>query len=183
MYDVIFKVVIFGDSGCGKTTLRKRFMTNVFVSDTHQTIGVDFETKVLDIDGKQIKLLIWDFAGEERFRFIFPKYIYGAMGGILMYDITDSSSFSHISEWISVIRGTPHRFPIVLLGGKSDLGDFREVSFREGQEAAETMGLNEFSECSSKTGENVKESFEILTKIMLNRMIPKELRTESVRVL
>jgi small GTP-binding protein len=183
MYDVIFKVVIFGDSGCGKTTLRKRFMTNVFVSDTHQTIGVDFETKVLEIDGKQIKLLIWDFAGEERFRFIFPKYIYGAMGGILMYDITNYSSFSHISEWLSVINGTPHRFPIVLLGGKSDLGDFREVSLREGQKAAKSMDLNEFNECSSKNGENVKESFEILTRLMLNRMVPEKVRTQSIRVL
>ena len=182
MYDVIFKVVIFGDAGCGKTTLRKRFMTDLFV-DTHQTIGVDFETKVLKIDGKEIKLLIWDFAGEERFRFIFPKYIYGAMGGILMYDITNYSSFSHITEWLSVINGTRHRFPIILLGGKSDLNDFREVSLREGQKAAKSMDLNEFNECSSKTGENVKESFEILTNIMLDRMMPKEIKTQRIRVL
>ncbi|MFX0140165.1 MAG: Rab family GTPase [Candidatus Hodarchaeota archaeon] len=174
MYDVIFKVVIFGDAGCGKTTLRKRFMTNVFVSDSSKTIGVDFETKVLKIDGAEIKLLIWDFAGEERFRFIFPQYIYGAMGGILMYDITDYSSFSHINDWLSVINGTKQRFPIILLGGKSDLEDFREISYREGLRVAKRMGLNEFFECSSKTGENVKESFAILTRIMLNRMAIKK---------
>jgi len=174
MYDVIFKVVIFGDAGCGKTTLRKRFMTNVFVSDCSKTIGVDFETKVLKIDGVEIKLLIWDFAGEERFRFIFPQYIYGAMGGILMYDITDYSSFSHINDWLSVINGTNQRFPIILLGGKSDLDDFREISWREGQRIAKLMDMNEFFECSSKTGENVKESFAILTWIMLNRMAIKK---------
>ena len=183
MYDVIFKVVIFGDAGCGKTTLRKRFMTDIFISDTHQTIGVDFETKDLELDGKKIKLLIWDFAGEERFRFIFPKYIYGAMGGILMYDITNYSSFSHISEWLSVINGTTQRFPIILIGGKSDLDNFREVSFREGQKATRLTGLNEFIECSSKTGENVKESFEILTKRMLDRMMPKENKSQRIRVL
>lgn len=179
MYDVIFKVVIFGDAGCGKTTLRKRFMTDIFVSDNHKTIGVDFETKVLEVDGMEIKLLIWDFAGEERFRFMFPQYIYGAMGGILMYDITDYSSFSHIGDWLSVINGTNQRFPIILLGSKLDLDDFREISWREGKRVAKLMGLNEFFECSSKTGDKVKESFLILTKIMLNRIAIKESRTQS----
>ncbi|MFX1411280.1 MAG: Rab family GTPase [Promethearchaeota archaeon] len=178
MYDVLFKVVIFGDAGCGKTTLRKRFMTNVFISDSSKTIGVDFEAKVLKMDGLVIKLMIWDFAGEERFRFMFPQYIYGAMGGILMYDITDYSSFSHISDWLSVINGTAQRFPIILLGAKSDLDDYREISWRDGQRVAKLMDLNEFFECSSKTGENVKESFVILTEIMLNRMAIK--KTEIV---
>lgn len=168
MYDVLFKVVIFGDAGCGKTTLRERFITNVFVSDSKKTIGVDFETKVLEMDGLIIKLLICDFAGEERFRFIFPQYLYGAMGGILMYDITDYSSFSHIADWLSVINGTTQRFPIILLGAKSDLDDYREISFREGQRVAKMMDLKEFFECSSKTGENIRKSFAILTRIMLN---------------
>ncbi|MBA7653861.1 hypothetical protein ES703_61724 [subsurface metagenome] len=81
MYDLIFKVVIFGDAGSGKTSLRRRFLTNEFLSDSRKTIGVDFETAVIELDGKEIKLLIGDFAGEERFRFMFPQYIYGAMGG------------------------------------------------------------------------------------------------------
>ena len=175
MYDLIFKVVIFGDAGSGKTSLRKRFMTNVFVSDSRKTIGVDFETKVLKLDGKEIKLLIWDFAGDERFRYMFPQYIYGAMGGILLYDITDYSSFSHISDWLSVIKRTNQRFPIILLGSKSDLDDFREISCSEGVEAAKSIGLNGFIECSSKTGENVKETFAGLTKIMVNGIKSKVL--------
>ncbi|MFX1551660.1 MAG: Rab family GTPase [Promethearchaeota archaeon] len=181
MYDAIFKVVIFGDSGSGKTTYRKRFMTNTFVSNTQHTIGVDFETKELDIDGKVVKLLIWDFAGEERFRFIFPQYIYGALGGILMYDITDYSSFSHIVDWLSVIQRTKENFPIVLIGGKSDLDDYREISWSEGKNAARSMELKEFIECSSKTGENVKESFEILTRIMINRMMLLNAENQSSR--
>ena len=168
MYDVIFKVVIFGDAGCGKTTLRKRFMTNKYISSSQHTIGVDFETKILALDGKEIKLLIWDFAGDERFRFIFPQYIYGAMGGVLMYDITDYSSFSHISDWLSVINGTTQKFPIILLGAKSDLDEYREITYREGQRVAKMMDLKEFFECSSKTGENVSKSFDLLTRIMLN---------------
>ncbi|MFX1380767.1 MAG: GTP-binding protein [Promethearchaeota archaeon] len=179
MYDVIFKVVIFGDAGCGKTTLRKRFMTNKYISSSQHTIGVDFETKILALDGKEIKLLIWDFGGEERFRFMFPQYIYGAMGGILLYDITDYSSFSHIGDWLSVINGTKERFPIILLGAKLDLEEFREISYSEGYRVAKMLNLKEFDECSSKTGENVHESFANLTRLMLNRMEIKQANTQS----
>ena len=168
MYDVLFKVVIFGDAGSGKTTLKKRFMTNVFVPDSSKTIGVDFETKVIKMDGLVIKLLICDFAGEERFRFMFPEYIYGTMGGILMYDITDYSSFTHIADWLSVINGTAQRFPIILLGAKSDLDEYREIPYREGKKVSKMMNLKEFFECSSKSGENVIKSFAVLTQIMLN---------------
>ena len=182
MYDLIFKVVIFGDAGSGKTSLRRRFLTNEFLSGSHRTIGVDFETAVIELDGKEIKLLIGDFAGEERFRFMFPEYIYGAMGGILLYDITDYSSFSHISDWLSVIKGTNQRFPIILLGSKYDLDDFREISWSEGVETAESLGLDGVVECSSKTGENVKETFEGLTKLMVDRMIINKPKIQSIRV-
>ena len=182
MYDLIFKVVIFGDAGSGKTSLRRRFLTNEFLSDSHKTIGVDFETAVIELDGKEIKLLIGDFAGEERFRFMFPQYIYGAMGGILLYDITDYSSFSHISDWLSVIKGTNQRFPIVLLGSKYDLYDSREVSWDEGLEAAESIGLDGFGECSSKTGDNVEEVFIGLTKLIVNQMIINKPKIQSIRV-
>ncbi len=169
MYSATFKVVIFGDAGSGKTTLAKRFMTNSFVSNTTMTVGVDFETKCLTIDGMRIKLLIWDFAGEERFRFIFPHYIAGAKGGILMYDVTDESSFTHINEWLSVVNGGRYKFPILLLGSKSDLDSNRKVSYDEGIQTAKSMGLDLFLECSSKTGENVEKAFKILTKLILNR--------------
>jgi small GTP-binding protein len=179
MYEAIFKIVIFGDAGCGKTTLRKRFMTNKFISDTQHTIGVDFETKILQVDGKEIKLLIWDFGGEERFRFMFPQYLYGAKGGFLMYDITNYSSFSHTIDWLTIINRTKERFPIVLLGSKIDLDDFREVSYKDGYHLAKSMSLNEFNECSSKTGENIQESFVDLTKIMLDRMSIMNAQNES----
>jgi small GTP-binding protein len=181
MYDAIFKVVIFGDAGCGKTTLRKRFMTNKYVTNSKSTIGVDFETKHIEVDGNKVKLLIWDFAGEERFRFMFPSYIYGAMGGILMYDITNYSSFSHISEWLSVINGTREKFPIILLGSKLDLEDFREISWREGNRTAKMMDLKHFYECSSKTGENVQESFANLAKLMLNEMAILSVQNQNTK--
>ena len=182
MYELIFKVVIFGEVGCGKTTLRKKFMTNVFFGNCRKTIGVDFNTKEIDLDGRKVKLMIWDFGGQKRFRFIFPRYIYGSMGGILMYDISDYSSFSHITNWLSLINETNQRFPIILLGGKSDLDNVREVSWREGKKFAKSMNLNDFIECSSKTGENVKESFATLTRIMLDRMPIMKTEVQSVRV-
>lgn len=180
MYDAIFKIVVFGDSSCGKTTLTRRFMTNFFITDVRMTIGVDFETKIFEINGRVVKLMMWDFAGDERFRFIFPQYIHGAMGGILMYDITNYSSFSHISNWFSIINETNQKFPIILLGGKVDLDNYREISFKDGMRAAKSMGLNEFIECSSKTGENVTNAFEVLTRIMLDKMSFKNRTAQSI---
>ena len=170
MYDSIFKIVIFGDAGCGKTTLNKRFIKDLFLPDSHMTIGVEFETKIIKVDEKRVNLMIWDFGGEERFRILFPQYIQGAMGGILMYDITDYSSFSHISDWLSVLNETKENFPILLLGGKLDLEKSREVSYDEGIQLANSLGLNNYIECSSKTGENVQESFEELTRMIILNM-------------
>jgi small GTP-binding protein len=169
MYDAIFKVIIFGDAGSGKTTLLKRYMTNLFISDTQMTIGVDFEIKTLVIDKKIIKLQIWDFGGEERFRFLLPRYIRGAGGGIFMYDITNYSSLIHVDDWLSVVAEVDENFPIILIGGKADLEKNREVSKKEGIEMAKSRKLNEFIECSSKTGRNVELIFDTITRLMLSR--------------
>lgn len=168
MLDAIFKIVIFGDAGSGKTSLMKRFKTDMFISDSQMTIGVDFETKNLAIDSVHVKLMVWDFAGEERFRFIFPKYIRGAMGGILLYDITNYASLSHAYDWLSLMNGAHEQFPIILSGAKTDLEVSREVTFDEGLKFARSMDLDDFIECSSKTGENIGKLFETLTKKMLN---------------
>ncbi|MFX1496390.1 MAG: Rab family GTPase [Promethearchaeota archaeon] len=171
MYDATFKIVIFGDAGCGKTTLTQRFLTNLFVSDSKMTIGVDFEVKSLEIDTKKVKLQIWDFGGEERFRFLLPTYVRGAKGGLFMYDITNYSSIAHIDDWLTVIRKeikAEDEFPIIVVGGKADLSSNREVSSEEGIKIARSRGVDGFIECSSKTGENVEETFEALTKSMLD---------------
>ncbi len=170
MYDATFKIVIFGDAGCGKTTLTQRFLTNLFKSDTTMTIGVDFEVKSLEIDEKKVKLQIWDFGGEERFRFLLPTYVRGANGGLFMYDITNYSSLAHIDDWLMVIKKKIETlFPIIVIGGKADLGDDREVSSEEGINLAKSRDMEAFIECSSKTGENVEESFEALTRLMFKK--------------
>ncbi|TFF84132.1 MAG: GTP-binding protein [Promethearchaeota archaeon] len=169
MYDAIFKVIIFGDAGSGKTTLLRRYVTDLFISDTQMTIGVDFEIKTIVIDGKTIKLQIWDFGGEERFRFLLPKYIRGASGGIFMYDITNYSSLAHVDDWLSVVEEVEEEFPIILIGGKSDLVQERRVSKEEGIKIAKSRKLNTLIECSSKTGENIELIFNTIAKLMLNR--------------
>ncbi|MFX1356836.1 MAG: Rab family GTPase [Promethearchaeota archaeon] len=170
MYDAIFKIVIFGDAGCGKTALTKRFITDMFIPDTQMTIGVEFEIKSMEIGDQMVKLQIWDFGGEERFRFLLPKYIRGASGGVLMYDITNYSSLSHVDDWLSVIKENQEVFPIILVGGKADLEEDREVSKEEGLKIAYSRGINSFLECSSKTGENVEEIFILLTENMLKKI-------------
>ena len=174
MYDATFKIIIFGDAGCGKTTLTQRFLTNLFVSDQTMTIGVDFEVKSLTVDEQKVKLQIWDFGGEERFRFLLPTYVRGARGGLFLYDITNFSSIAHIDDWLSVIRKEIRAediFPIIVVGGKADLVESREVSSAEGIKIAKSRNVNGFIETSSKSGENVEKTFEALTRLMLNDAI------------
>ena len=168
MYDATYKIVIFGDAGCGKTTLTQRYLTILFKSDTTMTIGVDFEVKSLEIDEKKVKLQIWDFGGEERFRFLLPTYVKGANGGIFMYDITNYSSLAHIDDWLTVIRKKIEvMFPVIVVGGKADLE--REVSSEEGIQISEARDMDAFIECSAKTGENIEKTFKALTRLMLQK--------------
>jgi len=170
MYDATFKIIIFGDAGTGKTTLTQRFLTELFVSDQTMTIGVDFEVKSLTVEEQKVKLQIWDFGGEERFRFLLPTYVRGARGGLFIYDITNFSSIAHIDDWLSVIRKeirAEDAFPIIAVGSKADLVESREVSSAEGIKIAKSRNVNGFIETSSKSGENVEKTFKALTGLML----------------
>ena len=169
MYDATFKIIIFGDAGCGKTTLAQRFLTNLFKSDSKMTIGIDFEVKSLEVEAKKVKLQIWDFGGEERFRFLLPSYVRGANGGLFMYDVSNYSSIAHIDDWLMILsKEAPEtHFPILVVGGKADLLNDREVSSEEGINIAKSRGVDGFIECSSKSGENVEITFEAITKLML----------------
>ena len=170
MYYATLKIVLFGDAGTGKVELTQRFLTNLFVSDSKMTIGVDFEVKSLTVDGKKVKLQIFDFGGEKRFRFLLPTYVRGAKGGIFVYDITNYSSLAHIDDWLTVIRKEikpDDRFPIIVIGTRADLVEDREVPAKEAIKIAKSRGVDGFIECSAKTGENVQEAFEALTRLML----------------
>lgn len=132
------------------------------------TLGVDFMLKSIEIDGQLIKLQIWDFAGEERFRFLFPSYIRGANGAVFMYDITNYGSLAHVDDWFEIVQNEiDYELPIVFVGGKTDLIHLKEVNTRKAMEIANTKGADGFIECSSKNGENVHKIFHLLTKLIL----------------
>ena len=170
MYYDSFKIIIFGDSGSGRTYLNQRFLTNLFVSDQTMTIGIDFEVKTLSVDGKKFKLQIWDFGGDERFRFLLPTYIRGARGGFFLYDVTNYSSIAHIDDWLSVIRKElreEEKFPILVVGIVPDETIEREVSAEEGIKIAKLRNVNGHIVCNLKTGKNVEKAFEALTRLIL----------------
>jgi small GTP-binding protein len=163
-----FKIVIFGDSGTGKTTLTNRFLTNLFNEDITMTIGVEFLLKAVELDNTKVKLQIWDFAGEDRFRYLFPAYIKGANGAIFMYDITNYSSLAHVDDWLEIVeKELNYDIPIIFVGGKTDLIHLKEVSTRKAKKIANSKDADGLVECSSKTGENVHKIFHLLTKLIL----------------
>jgi len=170
---MIFKICIFGDGGVGKTALVKRYMMGIFDPAYKITVGVDFHVKKLEIDGIKIKLQIWDFAGEKQFRFILPQYARGSAGGIFMYDITRKSSLDNFEDWLKVFTTGTHKepweVPILMLGGKLDLEEARQVSTDNAIKIATENNLCSFLECSSKTGENVEQIFKIISRTMMEK--------------
>ena len=169
--DALFKICIFGDGGVGKTTLVNRYMTGVFKGDSTMTIGVDFHVKKLDLDGIRVSLQIWDFAGEDRFRFLLPSYVIGASGGIFMYDITRYTSLKNFEDWIEIFKkgyaGKGRQLPVIMVGGKLDLQHKRAISSNDAFEIAKKNNLYGFVECSAKSGENVEDIFLEIGNLMI----------------
>jgi len=169
MIDAMFKVCIFGDGGVGKTCLINRYLTGIFKSNSTMTLGVDFLLKSLEIEGKKIALQIWDFAGEERFRFLMPSYVKGASAGIFMFDITRNSSLIHLPEWVEIVKKESKEIPVMMIGGKLDLHDRRSVYSKDAVDLAKKYQLYDYMECSSKTGENVEMIFYKLARVLSER--------------
>ncbi len=172
--DLLFKICLFGDGGVGKTTLIGRYITGVFKSNQTITIGVDFHVKKLEVEGKKVSLQIWDFAGENRFRFLLPSYVVGASGGIFMYDITRFSSLKNFPDWIEIFKkgfigAQDKQLPVIMAGSKLDLNYKRAVSSKEAFDMAKRNNLYGYIECSSKDGRNVEDIFYEITKLMMHR--------------
>lgn len=158
-YAYLFKYIIIGDTGVGKSCLLLQFTDKRFQPVHDLTIGVEFGARMINIDSKQIKLQIWDTAGQESFRSITRSYYRGAAGALLVYDITRRDTFNHLASWLEDAR--QHANPsmtIMLIGNKSDLSHKREVSTEEGERFAAEHGLV-FLETSAKTAHNVEEAF------------------------
>ena len=167
-YDYLFKVLLLGDTDVGKSSLILRYTEETFNSKLVNSIGVDFKMKKKEIDGKIIKVQIWDTAGHERFRSITYSYYRGANAIIIVFDITDKKSFLSITEWLKQIeKHAKENVFKFLVGNKSDLAEERKVTFEEAKEYADKHDLP-YIETSAKEGININELFESSIKSFLS---------------
>lgn len=165
-YDYLFKIVLIGDSGVGKSNLLSRFTRNEFNLESKSTIGVEFATKSIMVESKKIRAQIWDTAGEERYRAITSAYYRGAVGALLVYDISKHSTFENVERWLKELRDHANmQIVIMLVGNKSDLRHLRTVSTEEAMAFAEANDLA-FIETSALDSTGVETAFhKILTEI------------------
>jgi len=178
-YDFLFKSIVVGDGGVGKTALTLRFSKGFFTEDYKMTIGVDFHVKTIELDTKDgpihCKLQLWDTGGQERFSSIRPMYYRGSLGAVLVFDLTNSASFEHLPQWIEEVRANiKAEIPLLLVGNKSDLMDQRMISIEEVNQFTKDFNLY-YMETSAKTGDGVGDCFYILACLMIGQGVPDQL--------
>ena len=161
-FDMIFKIILVGDSSVGKTNILSRYLNNTFEETTKPTVGVEFNSKTYKIQDNIVKAQIWDTAGQERYRSITSAYYKGAKGCLLIYDITRKKTFESIDRWISQFKETADKdLFIILVGNKCDLADVRQVSKEEAEKKAKFYNMA-FIETSALNGTNVEKAFDTL---------------------
>lgn len=170
-YDYLIKLLLIGDSGVGKSCLLLRFSDDSFTPSFITTIGIDFKIRTIELEGKRIKLQIWDTAGQERFRTITTAYYRGAMGILLVYDVTDEKSFNNIRNWIrNIEQHATESVNKILIGNKCDMVEKKVVDSARGKALADEYGIK-FLETSAKNSINVEEAFITLAKDIKKRLI------------
>ncbi|OLY82764.1 GTP-binding protein ypt1 [Smittium mucronatum] len=168
--DYLFKLLLIGDSGVGKSCLLLRFADDTYTESYISTIGVDFKIRTIELEGKTVKLQIWDTAGQERFRTITSSYYRGAYGIIVVYDVTDQESFNNVERWLQEIgRYASEGVNKLLVGNKSDLEDDRTVDYTQAKEFADQLGIP-FLETSAKDSTNVEQAFLTMAKQIKDRV-------------
>ena len=176
--DFLFKLVLIGDSGVGKSNLLLRWAKNQFNPESAPTIGLEFATKTLKIDGKTVKVNVWDTAGQEQFRALMSAYYRGAVGALLVYDITSASSFTSLEHWISEVRDSASPdITCLLIGNKSDLADMRCVTTDEGIDFGRERRMT-FMETSAKDGFHTDEAFETLIRAIVKKVAAKSVKNQ-----
>ncbi|WXG42633.1 MAG: GTP-binding protein [Promethearchaeati archaeon SRVP18_Atabeyarchaeia-1] len=168
-YDYLFKVIAVGNGAVGKTSITLRFSTGKFRDSYIMTIGVDFAIKTIEVQSregvKKVKLQIWDTGGQERFSYVRPLYYKGAMGGLVVFDVTQPESFESVPKWFEEVRKNRGDVPLILVGNKVDLDD-RKVSSEQAQQLAKKIGVK-YLETSAKTGESIEKVFSELSSLMV----------------
>ena len=173
-YDVLFKIILIGDSSVGKTNILSRFIRNEFDENSKSTIGVEFGTKNFNLNDKIIKAQIWDTAGQERYKSITKTYYKGAKGALIVYDITKKDSFQNIDKWIQDLKEFGEEdAAILIVGNKCDLEDKREVTAEEVTKKAEVYKIA-FCETSALKAKNIDYAFQTLIKLVAEKMENKK---------
>lgn len=169
-YDYLFKLLLIGDSGVGKSCLLLRFADHTYTESYISTIGVDFKIRTIELDGKTIKLQIWDTAGQERFRTITSSYYRGAHGIIVVYDVTDLESFNNVKQWLNEIdRYACENVNKLLVGNKCDLVSKKAVEYETAKEFADKLDIP-FLETSAKAATNVEKAFLTMAQEIKNNV-------------
>ncbi|MFX1322264.1 MAG: Rab family GTPase [Promethearchaeota archaeon] len=166
----VLKVIIAGEGGVGKTTMLHRYIKGKFIEGLHMTIGVEFFLKELELDGEKVMLQIWDFGGQERFRFLLKNYARGAKGALLMFDLTRTVTLENLEQWVKICRDENPELPIIFLGTKLDLFNLITIKDEFALIYKEMYNLFEFLKISSKTGQNVDLAFELLAKEIIKSL-------------
>jgi small GTP-binding protein len=167
----LFKVLTAGDGGVGKTTLLHRYIHDKFVANTQMTLGVEFFTKELEFNEADVMLQLWDFGGQEQFRFMLERYALGAKGALILFDLTRLITIESIEEWVSICRKGDPNLPIIFVGSKLDLGEDIVVNDDMAIKIQEEFKFIDYIKVSSKTGENVEKIFQKLANIVLMKEI------------
>ena len=167
----ILKILTAGEGGVGKTTLLRRFVEGQFSAETKMTIGVEFFLKEIELDNKQCTLQLWDFGGQERFRFLLESYVLGAKGALLMFDLTRLITLDNLEQWVKIVRRWDPSLPILFIGTKIDLDDEIMVKDDYAISFKEKFNLFDYYKISSKSGENVSEVFKVITRKIFERQV------------
>ncbi|KAK4408708.1 Ras-related protein RABA5b [Sesamum angolense] len=179
--EYLFKIVVIGDSAVGKSNLLSRFARDEFDHNSKATIGVEFQTQVVELDGKEVKAQVWDTAGQERFRAVTSAYYRGAVGALVVYDISRKTTFESVKRWLDELNThCDTAVARMLVGNKCDLENIREVSVDEGKSLAEEEGLF-FIETSALDSTNVNKAFEIVIREIYEKVSRKILNADSYK--
>ena len=167
--EMIFKIILIGDTATGKTNILSKYINNKFETDSKATIGVELSFKTFNINNDKVTAQIWDTAGQERYKSMTKAYFKGALGALIVYDITKKSTFENIDKWILDLKScADEKVSIILIGNKCDLESSREISKEEGEKKAKTIEVA-FLETSALKGDNIELAFKTLIEEVYNK--------------
>lgn len=184
-YDFLIKAILIGEGAAGKTSLAERFCNKTFETSYLMTVGVNFYTKIIVFDDLRVNLQIWDLAGQERFKFIRPRFYLGAMLCLAVFDLTRFITLFNLNDWLEELYDNIEEpvIPTILLGNKIDLAEHRAIDHQEGVDFISTLHEKfpnyknyevPYIETSAKTGKNVEEAFKIVTEKYLKEVLDSE---------